>query len=144
MLLFHNTSEYIYKWLQQQPFVKEESLTDWLLYNISQKTDKVYYKTFTHHEEALNGTDWEWWIITNEYSKMQAYRFLVQAKKLKSKDDNYPLLSYGNRNGLQIDLLIKGKEKSKTLEEIKYKIDNELSKNKVRLIIVIDDFDRLS
>lgn len=107
MLLFHNTSEYIYKWLQQQPFVKEESLTDWLLYNISQKTDKVYYKTFTRHEEAFNGTDWEWWIIANEYSTMRAYRFLVQAKKLKSKDDNYPLLSYGNRNGLQVDLLIK-------------------------------------
>lgn len=39
---------------------------------------------------------------------------------------------------------LKGKEKRKTLEEIKYKIDNKLSKNKVRLIIVIDDFDRLS
>lgn len=107
MLIFHNTSEYIYNWLKQQPFVKEESLTDWLIYNISQMTDKVYYKTFTRHEEAFNGTDWEWWIITNEHSKMQAYRFLVQAKKLKPEDDNYPLLSYSNRNGLQIDLLIK-------------------------------------
>ena len=39
---------------------------------------------------------------------------------------------------------LKGNEKDKTLKEIKDKIDNELRKNKIRLIITIDDFDRLS
>ena len=39
---------------------------------------------------------------------------------------------------------LKGNEKDKTLKEIKDKIDNELRKNKIRLIITINDFDRLS
>lgn len=109
-MLFHITSKYIYSWLQSQSAVKEESITDWLLFNISQQTDMVYYKTFTRNEEAFNGSDWEWWIIADGNFGIKAYRFLVQAKKIKSKADNYPLLSYSNRNGMQIDLLIKSAE----------------------------------
>lgn len=109
--MFHNCSAYIKDWLLQQPHVKEESLTDWLLFEISQNP-AIYYKAFSRHEESRNGADWEWWILTpdrmsttysNSYS---AYRFFVQAKKLLSDGrDNYPNLHYGNRNGLQIDLL---------------------------------------
>ncbi len=106
-MVFHNTSEQCYNWLKNQPSVKEESLTDWLLYDVSANNSLVYYKTFTRNEEATNGTDWEWWILTNEYSTTKAYRFLVQAKKLKSNGaDNYPLVTYSNKNGFQIDLLI--------------------------------------
>lgn len=40
--------------------------------------------------------------------KCNAYRFLVQAKKLYANNrDNYSLLNYGNKNGTQIDLLLK-------------------------------------
>lgn len=106
-MIFHKTSKYCYNWLKAQPFVKEESLTDWLLYYIANHNKNVYYKAFTRNEEASNGSDWEWWILTNEHSYTKAYRFLIQAKKLKTNDrDNYPLVSYSNQNGYQIDLLI--------------------------------------
>lgn len=114
--MFHNCSAYIRDWLLQQPHVKEESLTDWLLFEISQNNPAIYYQAFSRHEESQNGADWEWWILTSDkmsttYSKypnaFNAYRFFVQAKKLLSDGgDNYPNLHYGNRNGLQIDLLI--------------------------------------
>ena len=107
-MVFHSTSKYCYAWLKNQPFVKEESLTDWLLYSISQQSSKIYYKTFTRNEEAGNGSDWEWWILSyNADYEIQAYRLLVQAKKLRPNVDNYPLINYSNKNGMQIDLLIK-------------------------------------
>ena len=49
-MVFHNTSRYCYEWLDKQPSVKEESLTDWLLYNVSNLSPKVYYKAFTRNE----------------------------------------------------------------------------------------------
>lgn len=91
---------------EKQPHVKEESLTDWILYTISERTNKFYYKAFSRNEEAANGADWEWWVLVNDYRGFCGYRFLVQAKKLKQAQDNYPLIAYGNKNGLQIDLLI--------------------------------------
>lgn len=101
-MIFHSASQYCYNWLESQPCVKEESITDWLLYYISTQSDKIVYKAFNRKEEAFNGSDWEWWILTDTY----AFRFLIQAKKLKENADNYPNLSYNNRRGMQIDLLI--------------------------------------
>ncbi len=101
-MIFHNASIYCHNWLISQPHVKEESLTDWLLFHLSNETSKVIYKTFTRNEEAYNGSDWEWWILTYSY----AYRLLIQAKKLNFSGDNYPLITYSNKNGMQIDLLI--------------------------------------
>ena len=113
MRLFHESSEYIKNWMTLQPHVKEESLTDWLLFQISQKNSSIYYKAFSRHEESQNGADWEWWVLTSDSSekaysgKFNAYRFVVQAKKLSDDQrDNYPSLSYANKNGLQIDLLL--------------------------------------
>lgn len=107
---FHECSNEMYTWISKQNHVKEESLTDWLLYDISQKCNFVFYQAFSRHEESQNGSDWEWWILTEDSSgvnKFNAYRFLVQAKKLFfSGDDNYPLISYSNKNGTQIDLLL--------------------------------------
>lgn len=110
-MIFHEISKECYIWLQKQPNVKEESLTDWILYTTSQRTDRFYYKAFTRNQEAHNGADWEWWVLTDGGYGTHAYRFLVQAKKLKNGKDNYPLISYGNRNGLQIDLLIDSAKK---------------------------------
>lgn len=104
---FHQTSNYCYNWIQKQPHVKEESLTDWLLFYVNQNIPNIYYTTFTRNEEAVSGADWEWWIVTEDYRGTRAYRLLVQAKKTKTNKDNYPIVAYGNKNGLQIDLLIK-------------------------------------
>ena len=56
-MIFHDASRYCYDWLKAQSFVKEESLTDWLLYYISNHNSNVYYKAFTRNEEASNGSD---------------------------------------------------------------------------------------
>jgi len=117
--LFHNASEYLYCWITKQQNVKEESLTDWLLYYLSEQCPNIYYQTFSRHKEAETGADWEWWILTPKNSnrdkylinhngdKYNAYRFLVQAKKLHlGSSDNYLNLSYSNKNGFQIDLLL--------------------------------------
>ncbi len=109
-MLFHECSEYIYTWLRKQNHVKEESLTDWMLYEISRKCNFIHYQAFSRHEEAKNGSDWEWWVLTPDCSgkhRYNAYRFLVQAKKLFADDkDNYPLINYSNRYGTQVDLLL--------------------------------------
>ncbi len=113
-MLFHECSNTVYDWLKKQPHVKEESLTDWLLYNVSEKCAHVYYQAFTRHEESENGCDWEWWILTQNYygkTDYNAYRFLVQAKKLLTENrDNYPLLAYSNKNGIQVEMLKKSAE----------------------------------
>jgi hypothetical protein len=82
--------------------VKEESLTDWLLYDVSSKVPSVLYRAFTRHEEARKtGADWEWWLLF----KTQSLRLRVQAKKVSPTADNYPELARTNRYGLQIDKL---------------------------------------
>lgn len=109
-MIFLDCSKYVYEWIKAQNHVKEESLTDWVLYYISQHCDFIYYKTFSRHEEAQNGSDWEWWVLTSHGSNnnsFNAFRFLVQAKKLLSNGiDNYSLINYGNRYGTQIDSLL--------------------------------------
>ena len=99
----------ILNWLEKQPFVKEESITDWLLFEISEKIPRFYYKAFSRNEEAKEtGADWEWWILFRNSS----FRMRIQAKKVKINGNNYPLLSYKNRYGLQIKKLIESSNKN--------------------------------
>lgn len=123
-MIFHEISRECYKWLKIQPNVKEESLTDWLLYQAYIKSKRVYYHAFTRNEEANTGADWEWWILTEERYGLSAYRLLVQAKKLKKKRDNYSSITYGNRNGMQIDLLLSDAVKRQALPLYAYYIDS--------------------
>lgn len=101
-MLFHDPTKRIFNWIQQQPNVKEESITDWMLFELSERCHCLKYYAFTRHEETIKGADWEWWVLTT-YS---AYRFRVQAKKLKPTADNYSSICYSNKRGLQIELLI--------------------------------------
>ena len=106
-MIFHKISEECYEWLTKQKNVKEESLTDWMLYEIAKRVPIIKYKAFTRNEEAYNGSDWEWWVLVNTSAhETVGYRFLVQAKKIKTDKDNYSGIAYCNTNGLQIDLLI--------------------------------------
>lgn len=102
MQLFHAPTIRIHDWIKQQPNVKEESLTDWMLYDLSRRCSRLRYYALTRYEESLIGADWEWWILARHY----AYRFRVQAKKLKSKADNYSSIAYSNKKGMQIELLL--------------------------------------
>jgi hypothetical protein len=87
--------------MDKQPHVKEESLTDWMLYKISEDIENIKYLSFTRREEAVNGADWEWWILMRN----SAYRFSVQAKKLNGRD-NWAAINYCNKNDTQINLLL--------------------------------------
>lgn len=106
-MVFHEVSRECLNWMEKQSNVKEESLTDWLLYEVSKKTNKFCYHAFKRNEEATIGADWEWWVLTTDsQGRIGAFRFLIQAKKLWRGRDNYPLISYSNKNGMQIDLLL--------------------------------------
>lgn len=99
--ILKNVSCYVRKWIDKQPTVGEESLTDWLLMEISDKIKRIVYQPFTRHEEArVTGADWEWWFL---YPHI-AYKFRVQAKK--TYPNNYGSLNYTNKYGKQIDKLI--------------------------------------
>jgi hypothetical protein len=92
-------------WIDRQPEVKEESITDWSLDWLSQQTKRLAYRLFTRHEEArTTGADWEWWII----GRKRSFKARMQAKKLKPNADNHSSLAKTNVHGLQILKLIQG------------------------------------
>lgn len=106
------SSVYIKNWIQKQPSVKEESLTDWLLFDVSEKIEGIAYRDFTRHEEAREtGADWEWWFVFNKYS----IKMRIQAKKIKENDDNYPGIAHTNQYGLQIEKLLKDAKGSNSI-----------------------------
>ncbi|MCI0620561.1 MAG: hypothetical protein L0387_02635 [Acidobacteria bacterium] len=89
-------------WLRKQPSVGEESLTDWLLFEIAERLPRVRYFKFTRWQEArTTGADWEWWFLSRRWS----LGMRVQAKKLALDGDNYPGLAYANKHGMQIEKL---------------------------------------
>jgi hypothetical protein len=101
--VFRQSATYVHTWLTEQPGVKEESITDWLLYDISKNAAEVTYVAFSRHEEArTTGADWEWWILFSD----GAIRLRVQAKRLFDTKDNYPELARTNKYGLQITKLL--------------------------------------
>jgi hypothetical protein len=96
-------SRRVSRWLFWQPGVGEESLTDWLLYEIADRLPFVHYLKFTRRQEARDsGADWEWWFVGRKLS----LGLRIQAKKLYRETDNYPSLAYTNSYGLQIERLI--------------------------------------
>jgi hypothetical protein len=109
---FTESSEYIFKWLEGQPSVGEESITDWLLYNLSVHLPQLKYKKFTRHEEARKtGADWEWWFVDSN----NALSLRIQAKKISKDKDNYNGLAHTNRYGLQIEKLIEDARRRNSL-----------------------------
>lgn len=105
-----SVSKKTHKWISTQSNVGEESLTDWILYEISQRISKTGYIKFNRHQEARKtGADWEWWFIGNKKS----LRLRVQAKKIEGTKDVYPSLAYTNKYGLQIEKLIDDSKSAK-------------------------------
>jgi hypothetical protein len=101
--IFNAAASYVHHWIERQPAVKEETLTDWLLFEISERTNLVRYRMYTRHEEArLTGADWEWWFVGSKSN----LRLRVQAKKALGTKDLYPDLMRTNAYGLQIEKLI--------------------------------------
>lgn len=97
------SSAAVRNWVAKQPAVKEESITDWLLYDVSQNISRITYRAFSRHAEARQtGADWEWWFLFPRFSA----RMRVQAKKIDRTRDNYPSIAYTNQHGLQIEKLL--------------------------------------
>ncbi|WP_460549325.1 DUF6615 family protein [Hymenobacter daeguensis] len=83
----NNSAKYVRQWFNDQYEVKEESMSDWLLHDISVKEPAISYHQFNRHEESyITGADWEWWFILSHTVFFSA---LVQAKKLFPSKDNY-------------------------------------------------------
>jgi len=102
------SSKYILHWIKKQPDVKEESLTDWLLFNVSEKIPAITYRSFSRHDEAhKTGADWEWWFLFPSF----CFVMRIQAKKLHPSDDNYLGIAHTNRYGLQIEKLLRDASK---------------------------------
>ncbi|WP_417657817.1 DUF6615 family protein [Pseudidiomarina aestuarii] len=100
---FRAATAYVAGWISAQSSVGEESITDWLLYDLSAKVSGLKYLKFTKPQEArVTGADWEWWFIGNQ----QSLRLRIQAKRLRLGIDAYPSLAYSNQHGLQIDKLL--------------------------------------
>jgi hypothetical protein len=88
--------------MRKQPSVGEESLTDWLLYELGERLPWVRYRKFNRTEEArVSGADWDWWFI----SRAVSLGLRIQAKKLVAGTDHYPGLAYSNRHGMQVEKL---------------------------------------
>lgn len=92
---FHSVSKDTFYWIHNQPYVKEESITDRIIYDLNRDNPFVICYEFNRNEEAVNGADWEWWILFNDYEKVSltsnahgqyegvlALRCRVQAKKI--------------------------------------------------------------
>jgi len=103
---FKKSSEFIHKWLGKQTATGEESITDWLLFTLSDfPQSKLKYIKFTRKQEGCTtGADWEWWVIGNKFS----IGMRIQAKKIIEGEDkgNYKRLAYENKHGRQIEKLI--------------------------------------
>lgn len=103
--VFGECSAYVKNWIGKQPEVGEESITDWLLFNISEKLPYIKYKQFSRYVEGRQtGADWEWWFF---FSNTQSFAARVQAKKIRLIKDNYSGLAHTTQGSLQIDKLIK-------------------------------------
>lgn len=88
--------------MRKQPAVGEESLTDWLLFQLGERVPWIRYVKFTRHQEAREtGADWEWWFASRRIN----IGIRIQAKKLAVGGDNYGALAYSNRTGMQIERL---------------------------------------
>jgi hypothetical protein len=91
------------QWQLGQPNVGEESLTDWVLFQLSQTLSGFYYHKFTRSQEAKEtGADWDWCILT----KGPVISMRVQAKRVYPFQDLYASLAHANRHGLQSELLL--------------------------------------
>lgn len=90
-------------WMGQQPAVGEESITDWVLFELYERLPWVRYRKFNRVEESReSGADWDWWFVSNS----GALGLRVQAKKVITALDQYRGLAHTNRRGLQIEMLL--------------------------------------
>lgn len=91
---FNECSAEIKRWLQREPEVKVEILTQWLLRELSKCSKNIHYKHFTFPDRELTTrADWQWWfVISNNLS------FVAHACAIKPGDAGVQntTMDYGN------------------------------------------------
>jgi len=98
-----DASAYVAGWLQRQPALQEESITDWMLDYFVQHSSDIRHYQFTRYEEArMSGADWDWWLLLER----GCFKIRSQAKKVRRNHDHYRDLARANKTGCQIDLLL--------------------------------------
>jgi hypothetical protein len=106
------SSVVVRNWIMDQPEVREESITDWLLYDLRRRIPHIRSVVFNHSEEARKtGADWEWWFLFQDLN----VKMRVQAKKLRAGRNNYSSLAYTNAHGLQIEKLLEDSRANNSL-----------------------------
>lgn len=151
---FHYVSKDTYSWIRNQAHVKEESITDRILYELNRNNPYVICNEFKRNEEALNGADWEWWLLFDDpfevhnfdtdnrgLSNTVAYRFRIQAKKLLTdgKDKNY-VFRYANKNDFQIKMLIERAKEERAIPLYAFYSDAIFKSKVVRMNLTGKDF----
>jgi hypothetical protein len=84
---------------------QEETISETSLLAIAKNSRNVRVQSFKRHEEAKNGSDWEWHIRHKKWFRMR-----IQAKKKRTNGDTFQRLqTYQAKSALisQIDTLIK-------------------------------------
>ncbi|MFZ4659654.1 MAG: DUF6615 family protein [Caldilineaceae bacterium] len=82
----------------------EESLTDFFVLNFRQWSPPQFtITTFTRHQEAANGSDWEWWFGTPGRNWLG---MRIQAKVINLSTHCYDHLHYAPKGKAQVDRLI--------------------------------------
>jgi hypothetical protein len=80
----------------------EETITDNNIIELkSRHTHEVITTTYTRHQEAKTGADWEWWFTNTDKSAWFGVR--VQAKILNLTTERFAVLNYKNQTNVLIN-----------------------------------------
>ena len=81
----------------------EETITESNLLELKRRhSDVIHLRTFSKHQESINGADWEWYII----GKVRSLVMRVQAKRVQRNDVLKIRHTVGKTDRQQHDLLI--------------------------------------
>ena len=106
--LAEEADSHIASWMKRQPRLREESITDSLLYFFDRNSPLVWYYPFNHYEEArFSGADWDWWFLMRK----GCFKIRVQAKRIKKNYDHHRDLARSNKAGYQLDILLNSSAK---------------------------------
>ena len=96
--------------IRLKPNVMEETLTEVLLTDVSEKISSIRYHDFTRYQESREtGADWDWWFLFSG----AAVRLRIQAKKLKDPAKNYSGINY--KDGDQLSKLKSSSKKENAM-----------------------------
>ena len=120
-------SRHIREWIIDQANVGEESITDYLLWQIKLAVPNTVYKKWTKKQENANGADWDWYIITNAYTA----QLTIQAKRLKSPGKNYTGINHDSGNQINNLLQIAAQKNFLPLFALYSREDGDACRGKV-------------